>query len=78
MAKVSIDGLDYLNDWLIRMKKRPGVRAGLTVGFHNTPLGNEMALRYSNDQKMTPEQKEAFIKGGRSFLHEKAQQLSNK
>jgi hypothetical protein len=76
MAKVPLDDLEYVSEWLMRMKLRPAVKSGLTVGFPNTPLGIEMGLRYSNDQRMTHEQKEAFMKGGRSFLHEKAEALS--
>ena len=58
------------------MKKRVGVKKGLSVGFVNTPLGREMGMRYSNDQRMTAEQKEAFLEGGSKFLHEKAEELS--
>ena len=60
----------------VRMKKRVGVKKGLSVGFVNTPLGREMGMRYSNDQRMTAEQKEAFLEGGSKFLHEKAEELS--
>ena len=76
MAKVSIDGLLNIENYLIRMKKRVGVKKGLSVGFVNTPLGREMGMRYSNDQRMTAEQKEAFLEGGSKFLHEKAEELS--
>ena len=75
MAKVSLDGLEYVEDWLQRMKKRPNVREGLSVGFVNTPLGREMGRRYKNDEKMTKEQKEAFMKSGSDILHEKAKTL---
>ena len=78
MAKVSLDGLDYVDDWLQRMKRRPNVREGLSVGFVNTPLGREMGRRYKNDERMTEDQKEAFMKSGNDMLHEKAEMLSEK
>ena len=78
MAKVPIDGFDYLGDWLERMKSRPNVREGLSVGFVNTPLGREMGRRYKNGEKMTKEQKEAFMKSGNDILHEKSESLSEK
>ena len=76
MAKVPLDGLNYVEDWLQRMKSRPNVREGLSVGFVNTPLGREMGRRYKNDEKMTEEQKQAFMKSGNDMLHEKAKNLS--
>ena len=77
MAKVPLDGLDYVENWLQMMKNRPNVREGLSVGFANTSLGREMGRRYKNDEKMTNEQKEAFMKSGNDMLHEKAEQLSD-
>ena len=76
MAKVPIDGLDYVENWLQMMKNRPNVREGLSVGFANTSLGREMGRRYKNDEKMTKEQKEAFMQSGNDMLHEKAEKLS--
>ena len=78
MAKVSLDGLDNVQNWLERMKSRPMVREGLSVGFANTPLGREMGRRYKNGEKMTEEQKKEFMKSGNEMLHEKAEKLSGK
>lgn len=76
MAKIPLDGLANLQLFMERMKARPAVQAGLSVGFPDTPLGREMGMRYSRDQKMTEEQKKQFMKGGSQMLHEKATELA--
>eukprot|EP01006_Ploeotia_vitrea_P040965 TRINITY_DN66474_c6_g4_i1.p1 TRINITY_DN66474_c6_g4~~TRINITY_DN66474_c6_g4_i1.p1 ORF type:complete len:247 (+),score=27.71 TRINITY_DN66474_c6_g4_i1:32-772(+) len=63
MAKVRIDGLKNVEAWLARMKARPAVRKGLSIGF---PKGREeLAQKYSRDQPMNEAEKKRFFAEGR-------------
>ena len=48
------------------------------MGFVNTPLGREMGMRYSNDQRMTAETKKHFLKVVVNFYMKKQKNLVNK
>lgn len=76
MAKVSIDGLDATAAWIDRMKARPAVRRGLSVGFPDDAEGRELGARYAADKRMSSENLERFKRGGGTMLHEKAEGLA--
>jgi len=58
-ARVPIDGLDHVQSWLKRMRSRPGVERGISVGVPKDEV-----------DRWSAERREQYKRGGRSMIPE--------